>query len=247
MLGGQRRAVRPGERVRIWPYTLTFEQEAAPTLTRAELEAHLRGQLADLELEIHKQLLARLDLFEIENQRQTLRERVLLLENHIEDICRELGVFHERNEGLLAEIAGLALRDLLIHQLVMEADWQAPPDLADAHQQRVRRAGHAGARARDRAAQPAASPADAAGAGRRAGRRPAASSASRRRFADVFPLVRPHLHGELRKYLILRTLKKDLKDTVFGFGPLQDLLRAPNDQRNHGRRAATRFISSATA
>ena len=47
------------------------------------------------------------------------------------------------------------------------------------------------------------------------------------RFNDVFHLVRPHLHHELRKYLILRTLKKDLKDTIFGFGPLQDLLRAP--------------------
>src|SRR5207237_8410101 len=46
-------------------------------------------------------------------------------------------------------------------------------------------------------------------------------------FAGVFPLVRPHLHQELRRYLILRTLKKDLKDTVFGFGPLQDLIRAP--------------------
>jgi len=39
--------------------------------------------------------------------------------------------------------------------------------------------------------------------------------------------VRPHLHHELRKYLILRMLKKDLKDTIFGFGPLEDLLRAP--------------------
>ncbi len=47
------------------------------------------------------------------------------------------------------------------------------------------------------------------------------------RFNDIFHLVRPHLHQELRKYLILRTLKKDLKDTIFGFGPLQDLLRAP--------------------
>ncbi|HPZ83165.1 MAG TPA: CpaF family protein, partial [Thermogutta sp.] len=45
-------------------------------------------------------------------------------------------------------------------------------------------------------------------------------------FNVVFQLVRPHLHAELRKYLILRTLKKDLKDTIFGFGPLQDLLRA---------------------
>ncbi len=46
-------------------------------------------------------------------------------------------------------------------------------------------------------------------------------------FSEVFPLVRPHLHQEFRRYLILRRLKKDLKDTVFGFGPLQDLLRAP--------------------
>jgi pilus assembly protein CpaF len=46
-------------------------------------------------------------------------------------------------------------------------------------------------------------------------------------FNDVFHLVRPHLHQELRKYMILRTLKKDLKDIIFGFGPLQDLLRAP--------------------
>jgi Flp pilus assembly CpaF family ATPase len=47
------------------------------------------------------------------------------------------------------------------------------------------------------------------------------------RFDEIFHLVRPHLHGQLRKYLILRTLKKDLKDTIYGFGPLQDLLRAP--------------------
>ncbi len=40
-------------------------------------------------------------------------------------------------------------------------------------------------------------------------------------------MLRPHLHKELRKYLVLRTLKKDLKDTILGFGPLQDLLRAP--------------------
>ncbi|MED5577881.1 MAG: CpaF family protein, partial [Planctomycetota bacterium] len=47
------------------------------------------------------------------------------------------------------------------------------------------------------------------------------------RFTEVFHQVRPHLHAELRKYLILRMLKKDLKDIVFGYGPLQDLLRAP--------------------
>jgi pilus assembly protein CpaF len=227
VFGGQIVPFGLGDRLRIWPYTITFEQETTPTLTRAELEVHIRSQLADLELEIHKQLLARLDLVDIENQGQSLRERVLLLENHIEDICRELGLFHERNEGLLAEIGGVALRDLLIHQVVMEADWQAPPDLAMLtsnefdvpatlvperetelhallHHMRTR-LDLAGEKDADRRIERV-----------------------EKSYADVFPLIRPHLHGELRKYLIQRTLKKDLKDTVFGFGPLQDLLRAPN-------------------
>ncbi len=227
VFGGQVVSFSLGDRLRIWPFTISFEQESAPTLTRAELENHIRAQLADLELEIHKQLLARLDLVEVENQGQSLRERVLLLENHIEDICRELGLFHERNEGLLAEIGGIALRDLLIHQLVMEADWQAPPDLAmltsnefdvpatlvperetELHallhhlRTRLELAGEKDADRRIERVE--------------------------KGYAEIFPIIRPHLHGELRKYLIQRTLKKDLKDTVFGFGPLQDLLRAPN-------------------
>lgn len=53
------------------------------------------------------------------------------------------------------------------------------------------------------------------------------------KFNDVFQLVRPHLHQELRRYIVLRMLKKDLKDIVFGFGPLQDLLRT-HHQRNYG-------------
>jgi pilus assembly protein CpaF len=227
IFGGQTIAFGLGERIRIWPYTITFEQETTPTLTRAELEAHIRALLADLELQIHKQLLARLDLVEIENQQQSLRERVLLLENHIEDICRELGVFHERNETLLAEIAGVALRDLLIHQLVMEADWQAPPDLAmltsnefDVPATLVpeRETELHGLLHHMRTKLELSAEKD---ADRRIDR-------VENGYAEAFPLIRPHLHGELRKYLILRTLKKDLKDTVFGFGPLQDLLRAPN-------------------
>jgi pilus assembly protein CpaF len=227
VFGGQVVAFGLGDRLRIWPYTITFEQEAAPTLTRAEVEIHIRTQLADLELEIHKQLLARLDLVEVESQGQSIRERVLLLENHIEDICRELGLFHDRNESLLAEIAGVALRDLLIHQLVMEADWQAPPDLAmltsnefdvpatlvpERETELHALLHHMRTRLELK---------DEKDADRRIER-------VEKGYADVFPLIRPHLHGELRKYLIQRTLKKDLKDTVFGFGPLQDLLRAPN-------------------
>ncbi len=48
VLGGQTAAFDPGTKVRIWPFTLTFEAEQAAVITRDELEAHLRGIMADL-------------------------------------------------------------------------------------------------------------------------------------------------------------------------------------------------------
>ena len=109
----------------------------------------------------------------------------------------------------------------------MEADWQAPPDLAALTTNEFDVPATLVPERETELHNLLHSPARAAGARRSATTPTAGSSGSKTRFTDVFPLVRPHLHGELRKYLILRTLKKDLKDTVFGFGPLQDLLRAP--------------------
>src|SRR5205823_3108745 len=67
--GGETVTCAPGVKVRIWPYTLSFEAESTPTIDRKELEAHLRAVMAQLELRIHKKLLERLDLFEMERNR----------------------------------------------------------------------------------------------------------------------------------------------------------------------------------
>jgi Flp pilus assembly CpaF family ATPase len=227
VLGGQTADFEPGTKVRIWPFTLTFESEKAATITRAELESHLRTLMADLELRIHRKLLERLDLYEFEARHTGDSQSILLLENNIEDVCRELGVFGADNEALLEEITGLTLRDHLINQLIMETSTQEYFDLASLTSNeydvpatlvpereaelhsllqflRERMNLH---ECRDISQQ---------------------VQRVETRFNELFHLVRPHLHQELRKYLILRTLKKDLKDTIFGFGPLQDLLRAPN-------------------
>ncbi len=226
LLGGQSAELAPGEKVRIWPFTLTFEAETAATISRAELEAHLRSLMADLELRIHRKLLERLDLYELETRRVGNQETILLLENNIEDICRELNVFSSDNEALLEEVTGLTLRDLLVNQLIMEKktedffdlaaltsnEFDVPATLVPERETELHnllvflRERLELAKQRDLSSQ---------------------INAVESRFNEVFPLVRPHLHHELRKYLVLRTLKKDLKDTVFGFGPLQDLLRAP--------------------
>ena len=182
--------------------------------------------MADLELRIHRKLLERLDLYEFETSHGSDPQSILLLENNIEDVCRELNVFGAENEPLLEEITGLTLRDHLVNQIIMETggDEYLRPGRADL--QRVRRAGHARAGARGRAARAVAIPPRAARTSAQC--RDVSQQVHRVEsgFNDVFHLVRPHLHHELRKYLILRTLKKDLKDMIFGFGPLQDLLRA---------------------
>ena len=120
VLGGQTLEFTPGQQVRIWPYSLTFEAETASAITRLQLEAHLRSIMADLELRIHKQLLERLDLYELETNRVGNTESILLLENNIEDICRELNLFGPENAALLEEVTGLTLRDYLINQLILE-------------------------------------------------------------------------------------------------------------------------------
>ena len=225
VLGGQSAEFVPGTKVRIWPYTLTFEAEKAAVITRTELEAHLRSIMAELELRIHRKLLERLDLYEFEANHSRDAQSILLLENNIEDVCRDLGVFSPGNEALLEEITGLVLRDHLVNQRIMETgseffdlasltsnEFDVPATLVPEREvelhallQFVREQLNLG-ECRDVTQQ---------------------VHRVETRFGDIFHLVRPHLHQELRKYLILRSLKKDLKDTIYGFGPLQDLLRAP--------------------
>lgn len=215
-----------GESVRIGPFSLTFESDEAAPISRAELETHLRSIMADLELRVHRKLLSRFDLYELETNRLGDTNSILLLERHIEDVCRELNLFGPENDALLDEIIGLVLRDLMVNQLILESDreqhdslakltyneYDIPQTLVPERETELRSLIQFGTERLELA------------------QLPDLSSQIQRveyKFTEIFPLIRPHLHKEFRRYLVLRRLKKDLKDTVFGFGPLQDLLRAP--------------------
>ena len=226
VMGGETIDFSPGETVRVGPFTLTFESDEAAPISRAEMEAHLRSIMSDLELRVHRKLLARFDLYELESSQLGDTDSILLLERHIEDVCRELELFGDSNEALLEEVIGLILRDLMINHLILESDQEQLASLAkltwnefDVPQtlvpERETELGNLVAFAQEKL---------------KLEEEPDLSAKIQRKeyyFGEVFPLVRPHLHKELRRYVILRRLKKDLKDTVFGFGPLQDLLRAP--------------------
>ncbi len=223
--GGERVAFTPGETVRIWPFTVTFESNEAAPITRQELETHLRSLMSDLEMKLHQKLLERFDLYELENNQLGTKESILLLEKHIEDVCREMGLFNEDNAPLLEEVIGLTLKDFVVNQLILESDderfrtnrltwneFDVPATLVPERETELQDLLRLVREKLQLDQQPDLS---------------ARIRQTEKHFSEVFPLVRPHLHNELRRYLMLRTLKKDLKDTVFGYGPLQDLLRAP--------------------
>ncbi len=226
VVGGESVEFEAGDTVRIWPFSLTFESDEAAPISRAEMEAHLRSIMSDLELKVHRKLLERFDLYELESNRLGDQDSILMLEKNIEDVCREIMLFDASNEALLEEVVGLTLRDLTVNQLILESDkdqlsmiarltaneFDVPATLVPERESELHNLLHF---IFERL---------------KLDRLPDLSSRIQRvesEFKEVFPLVRPHLHQELKKYLILRTLKKDLKDTAFGFGPLQDLLRAP--------------------
>ncbi len=226
VLGGRSILFSAGESVRIWPFTLTFESEEVAPISRSELESHLRSLMADLIQRLHKQLLERLDLYELEQTRTGTAETIVLLEHNIEDVCREMQLWGPENEPLLEEVVGLTLRDLLVNQLILESnndqqsslarltfnEFDIPATLVPERESELHNLLVFTREKLGLQDQPDLS---------------ARISRVEHRFGEVFPLVRPHLHRELRRYVILRTLKKELKDTVFGFGPLQDLIRAP--------------------
>ena len=222
--GGETAPLAAGETIRIWPFTLTFESEDAAPISRNEMETHLRSIMADLELRVHRRLLERMDLYELENNRIGDTESILMLERNIEDVCRELRLFGDDNESLLEEVIGLTLRDLLVNQLILESDkdevstllthneFDVPATLVPERETELESLMEMVRERLKLEDRPDLS---------------ARINAVESNFSEVFPLIRPHLHMELKRYLILRMLKKDLKDTTFGFGPLQDLLRAP--------------------
>ncbi|MBM82678.1 MAG: hypothetical protein CMJ78_19110 [Planctomycetaceae bacterium] len=226
VLGGDSITFSAGETVRIWPFTLTFEAEKVTAIGRAEVEAHLRSTMAGLELKVHRKLLERFDLYELESNRLGDEESILMLERNIEDVCREINLFGDENEPLLEEVIGLVLRDLLTNQLILESDktqldslaqlayneYDVPATLVPERETELRNLIHFAYERLELKSLPDLS---------------AQIEQSEKKFNETYPLLRPHLHKELIRYILLRTLKKDLKDTVFGFGPLQDLLRAP--------------------
>jgi Flp pilus assembly CpaF family ATPase len=224
---GERCTVDRGQTVKLFPFTLTMEIEA-PVQNSSELERQeLDQEMSRLIHSVHLRLLKEMDLdIDSDSARQNSDEYLLQLEQTIDELTRLNGSLdgNKKTAALVNHIAGHAVRGEILGKLMEHAGqrvssvWQGSghwsrlvsrvPEREDELHTTVTffSAGLGLEQEHDLSRQIAK---------------------VENEFWAGWDRQRDNIHHEFKYYLTLRYLKKEIKDIVFGYGPLEDLLRTP--------------------
>lgn len=220
---GERALIPPGATIGIYPYRITLERLAvAPGETDPRQGLDLA--LSELIMNVHRELLRRTDIHAGDEDRRLNDEFLNRLELDIEEIARLQGLHEQANSGLLDHLAARMVESLLVGRLVESAEAQldswdhAEPwtrlhtaqrevesELSDLTRQIERRLKLAAVEDLSEKI-----------------------ARAEQGFWRVWDGVAEQIHADVTRYAALRYLKKQIKDIVFGYGPLEDLLRMPN-------------------
>ena len=224
--------LQPGERVLIgrevpfviYPFSLMLETSSVGDETEAMRRRELDDQGSQFILKIHRDLVARMNEKNLSDEQRVSEEFVRSLELDVEEIARLHGFSNSTVAARATHFCANTVLGHNLHRLIegkgaksqvwrSQGDWvqlfTAVPemeglldDLADAAEKSV------GCHSE--------------------------SDLSRqieridRGFWQAWTEIVRDVRPELRQYLGLRYLKKQVKDIVYGYGPLEDLLRMPN-------------------
>lgn len=211
--------------LRIYPYTLSIDIPDQYEEQLSEARSRLDNEWSKLVRRIHLTLLQRMDLTLASNVREVSPDELLRVEHLVEDINRELGLAGAKRTELDLYIAGCCLHSLILSKLFDESNqgnydsvWNlksswtrlvsAIPDREEELSQLI---GHLSLEF------PEFNKADLT----------ERIEVVERSFWTVWKNWGQQIHGDLIKYLVQRYVKKQIKDIVFGYGPLEDLLRSP--------------------
>jgi Flp pilus assembly CpaF family ATPase len=222
---GESHEVSHGQVITLFPYTLTLEMPDAPQVTQEAKRDALDLEMSEVIRLVHLALLTHMDLVSGDDStRRQSDEYLLTLERNLEEIANLQGLRTKAKAALVGHIAGHAVRGTLLGDLVASIGaqksnvWQA-----DQHWSRLismvpEREDELKATVQYFVAQ--------------------LELASHRGLSQQIAQVEQHfwaiwdraeqdIHEDFQQYLALRYLKKEIKDIVFGYGPLEDLLRTP--------------------
>jgi Flp pilus assembly CpaF family ATPase len=226
LFGGERCDIRGTQTISLFPFSLTLDLPKAAETTREQQRKQLDERMSIVIRDIHVELLRRMDL--TGDAAATLSsndEYLLRLERTLDNVARSQAELVGNNSPLVAHIAGYGLRDRLLANLTTEPAGRREHGLyTDRHWSRLVTAVPEREAEVDSTAQYVEKlilPGKDISISARV-------DAVEQKFWPAWDSIGDRIHEGFKSYLALRHLKKELKDIVFGYGPLEDLLRLPN-------------------
>lgn len=224
--------VAPGERfrfpahlpIRIFPFALSLQNPPNSEASQTDGKSKLAEDLGQLVKEIHAQLLALMDIGTAEDGETASDEYLLALEGNIDEIARLKGIDQPRFAHMATHIAGVCVRSKLIERLIEESDQTLQPFLSEAaHWSRLVSAVPHLERALEELVDQVFERLSLSAKTDLSKQMDIVEQA----FWAVWDPEAAELLSDFRQYLAICHLKKQIKDIVFGYGPLEDLLRMP--------------------
>jgi Flp pilus assembly CpaF family ATPase len=222
---GETRSLADGQVIKLFPFTLTLEMPDAPELSEDAKRDALDRDMSELIRQVHLSLLEHMDLDTGGDARRGQSDEYLLtLERNLEEIANLNGLRNVQKAPLASHIAGHAVRGELLGNLVASVGqqassvWQATEhwsrmvSMVPEREEELKQTVQYFVTAlelpnyRDLSQQ---------------------ISLVEQRFWPAWRRAEAEIHEDFKHYLALRYLKKQIKDIVFGYGPLEDLLRTP--------------------
>ena len=222
--GGDRLLITADQQIKIFPFVLTLDMpdETAPSdeMKQRALDEEAAAWIG----KIHVELLKKMDVRTHDEMQAVSEEYLLSLERNIEEIARIHGVQSRRTAALARHIAGHSVRSEFLARIVEQSDQRVQtPWESDHHWSRLLTAVP---NLEDELNRLIDQLSERLGLARIADLGERIDSVERG-FWNQWNQIAADLFEKTSLYLALRYLKKQIKDIVFGYGPLEDLLRTP--------------------
>ena len=221
LYNGDRCEIRTNQSISLFPFTLTLDLPHEEELSRESERTEFDDAMSNIIGQVHLELLERMNLTADSAGQRDNEEYLLELERTIDNIARSR-LFKQDLTTLLTHTAGHGLRDhMLAHAAIDEPTsllgssrhWSDILTTVPDREEELRStAEYIEGLLEISPATPASE----------------RINAIDNRFWSSWDAVGDRLHTEFRQYLSLRYLKKEIKNIVFGYGPLEDLLRLPS-------------------
>jgi pilus assembly protein CpaF len=226
---GEHGLLRDGDTIRLFPFVLEVELNPVPeTVSKGRSSAGdpaALEQSAQLIQKLHTRLLQEVDAASFDRAQREGGDALLRLEHCIDSLATAFRIGMQENDPLTLFLAGQGLRGQLIDRLIAENDAQSSPwnrrdntwaQMASAVAERERDIDELLMQMADELNL------------EESGSLSTQLEQVEHKFWEHWSLLGPQTFHELISYLARRTLKKQVKDIVFGYGPLEDLVRLPD-------------------